>query len=55
MKTEAEIRAVLKTISDESPYVGEAVVAATLEWVLGEKSNLRKAVRSAVSGEDEGC
>jgi hypothetical protein len=55
MKTEAEIRATLKKISDESPYIGEAIAAATLEWVLGEKSNLRKAVKSAISGEDEGC
>lgn len=53
MRTEQEIRDKLKTISGQSPYSAEAAAAAVLEWVLGEKADLRKAVKAAISGEDE--
>jgi len=52
MRTEKEIRDVLKKFSIESSCLGEAIVAATLEWVLGEQKDLDKAVQSAL-GEDE--
>lgn len=52
MRTEKEIRDVSKRFSVESSCLGEAIVAAVLEWVLGEQPDLDKAVQSAL-GEDE--